>query len=941
MSSGSTAQRLRGALVTLIGSCALLAFTGSAEASTYGVHECTGIAGSGAAPDAQIEGAPSGYIANDACSIGGSNYLQIGSSAGVGAGQSKAWALTAPNGTKINRAQGSFVLQGSANNNGHQPFFFYRGVNQGSDQLSTWSGAGSSAGQFDTDQFAGAVSRVGVGVLCNSGSTCAQKSGIYSRIGNLGLSMADTVAPDAPNVSGPALNGWINGTKQLNYSVSDTGSGVNYGVTFAGGGVVGLNAYCSAQTDAQGIAVKMQPCPATGSGSGPIDTSNALYTQGNNTVLVCAYEYGDNPQAGCKDVTVKVDTIAPSAPNGMAVAGGEDWKRDNGFDLSWTNPAQPHAPIAGAEVRITGPGNYDQTTYYPGANLTSIDDVQVPAKGDYTASVYLKDEAGNEAAANASSVHLRFDNTVPMPKNPNIANGWISRGELAAGYLQGWEPTALNETPPSGIAGYRVVINTNSDTDPCSGAGDPRACAKPITEPGQNNLGRTLHTGALAEGANYVHVVPISGSGMRATDVRHTPLKADFTDPVTQLQGDGEGSWINHDASLTAVATDALSGMQDTSEFPNDDPPATFLQIDGQTVSADAAQVSQALSGEGSHEVKFWARDLAGNTGAPQAKTVKIDKTAPAVAFINSQDPGDPDKLVAPASDALSGVVDGKISYRQDGGDQWKALDTAVRDGDLVARVDSGDLKPGVTYEFRAQASDLAGNTATSTNKQNGDPMKVTGPFRTITSVADLRINGKAKARVKYGKRPKVTGELVGENGQGVANASVDLISSYYDGSKKATDTVTVTTDGQGAFSASLPKGPGREIVADYRGDRRFLGVRSAPAKAAVKSKVTLKVPKVVDSDKGIAFTGKVKAKGAKFGKKGKRLEIQVLVGKKWKTVGKSIRASKKGKFKLSYEFTATYTRSIDYAFRAVVTKERGFPYLPSKSKKRSVTVTP
>jgi hypothetical protein len=101
-----------------------------------------------------------------------------------------------------------------------------------------------------------------------------------------------------------------------------------------------------------------------------------------------------------------------------------------------------------------------------------------------------------------------------------------------------------------------------------------------------------------------------------------------------------------------------------------------------------------------------------------------------------------------------------------------------------------------------------------------------------------------------------------------------------------------------------------------------------------------LKVPKIVDSDKGITFAGKVKAKGARLGK-GKRLEIQVLNGKKWKTVGKSIRTDKKGEFKLSYKFTATYTHSVDYTFRAAVLKERGFPYLPSKSKKRSVTVTP
>ena len=157
----------------------------------------------------------------------------------------------------------------------------------------------------------------------------------------------------------------------------------------------------------------------------------------------------------------------------------------------------------------------------------------------------------------------------------------------------------------------------------------------------------------------------------------------------------------------------------------------------------------------------------------------------------------------------------------------------------------------------------------------------------------------------------------------------------------QATVRIAVTTDGAGGFAARLPKGPGRTVVAVYNGDRRYLGARSAPAKVNVKSKVTLKVPQTVDSDRGIVFAGKVKAKGAKLGRRGKRLEIQVLVGRRWKTVGRSIRTNGKGRFRLPYRFTADYPHAVDYRFRAAVLKERGFPYLPAKSKKRKVTVKP
>ena len=245
---------------------------------------------------------------------------------------------------------------------------------------------------------------------------------------------------------------------------------------------------------------------------------------------------------------------------------------------------------------------------------------------------------------------------------------------MADGYLQRWEDVPRELVPPSGIAGYRVTVNMNSDSDPCSGADDSRACGGPITEIGQDNLSRTLRNGDLLEGANHVHVVPISGAGMRATEVKHTQLKVDLADPSVDLQGDGNGEWINHVASLRAVATDSLSGMANTGEFPGDEAPAVLIEYAGGTDEARNTDTNAyEIGDEGTHQVRYWARDLAGNTNQPETRTVRIDKTDPSVAFTNAQYPADPDKLVAPVSDALSGVVEGRISYRQVGGSGWKA----------------------------------------------------------------------------------------------------------------------------------------------------------------------------------------------------------------------------------------------------------------------------
>ena len=58
--------------------------------------------------------------------------------------------------------------------------------------------------------------------------------------------------------------------------------------------------------------------------------------------------------------------------------------------------------------------------------------------GAYTADVHLVDEAGNQLASNKATADLKFDDTVPVKSEPEKANGWISRAELAGGYEQHW-----------------------------------------------------------------------------------------------------------------------------------------------------------------------------------------------------------------------------------------------------------------------------------------------------------------------------------------------------------------------------------------------------------------------------------------------------------------------------------------------------------------------
>ncbi|MBA2523798.1 MAG: hypothetical protein H0V25_10800, partial [Solirubrobacterales bacterium] len=597
---------------------ALFAFAADAEASTYGVHECTFSGVGGPAPDAVREGTggvgPAGYQQGNSCGSG-LGYLETRSTQPVPAAAYGQWGFKAPSGTRMNRVTGSYSLYGG-NGAGNFPYVQFNG------QIAIGSTAGAS-GPFDTAPY-GPITSLGAGITCTNaagGSNCPARAEVFSSIFNLGFSMEDFVAPNAPVVGGPALEGWINGPRQVNFDVTDVGAGVYTGYTAVNGGIVDLELYCLPSLDNQGSATQLKPCPTNGSGSSDLDVSKDPFHEGENELQVCVAEYGQSDsQWGCKKEPVRLDTVAPI------------------------------------------------------------------------------------------------------------------------------------------------------------------------------------------------------------------------------------------------------------------------------------------------------------------------------VAFSSKQDPQDPDKLIAPFADATSGVDGGSIDYRADGG-EWIPLKTELAGDHLEARIDSEKLSPGVRYDFRATAFDRAGNVTTASLRGDGSQMSVVGPFRTITDVTQFRVNGKSRVNVGYKKGGVITGKLVGRDGSGVGGASVAITETFAPGAKSRVETLSTQSRGDGRFRAVLSPGPSRSVIASYGGDYRYLSSHSGEVKLGVRAKVGLNVRPHVQAGDAVNFTGKLKAKGAKIPNAGKRLEVQVKIGPKWKTVGKSTQTDRKGGYRLHYRFTAAYPEAVRFTFRTVVLRERSWPYLTGFSKKRQVLV--
>jgi hypothetical protein len=153
--------------------------------------------------------------------------------------------------------------------------------------------------------------------------------------------------------------------------------------------------------------------------------------------------------------------------------------------------------------------------------------------------------------------------------------------------------------------------------------------------------------------------------------------------------------WLTTDA---AVSVDAVPLWQQQ------------ISQDGGVTWAPA-DVPAVLTTEGAHEIQYRSIDAAGRTSAPAATTVRIDKTAPAVAAVVPQHAHSTVLDLPAVTDAGSGVAAGAVTL----------------DGVPVTTAVELWRQPAGLHQLTVTATDVAGNATTSTT-----PLEIT------TSLAEL-----------------------------------------------------------------------------------------------------------------------------------------------------------------------------------------------------------
>lgn len=610
--------------------------------------------------------------------------------------------------------------------------------------------------------------------------------------------------------------------------------------------------------------------------------------------------------------------------------GEESWHAEPSFALRWRNPPEPVAAVHYRLLDPTGGVARGETTL--GWAATSIQNLPVPAPpGAYTAEVWLEDANGVEGTA--VSAKLRFDDSRPAHVEPLPVSGWIGRAAFPF-TLRFSHPGGPD--PLSGIRGYAVSIDAADTGSPCAG---PFVCSEAETDLRGGVAADALSIADLPEGANHVHAVAVSGSGMRSASVGSTSLMVDKTDPVTVLSGFSD-AWSNRPLRLTANATDAASGMAAA----GGGGPFTAIQVDGGApILADGASVSTTVIGSGLHLIDYYARDAAGNVAdggstnghpnhPPAFAVLRIDRDAPHIAFANAGDPLDPEQIEAHASDSLAGLDPGRGSIavrRANSGERFVTLPTAPSTKGLRARWDS-DAHPAGEYEFRATAFDLAGNAASTLSRGNGTAMRLRSPLKVATTL----LTDAGRRTVPYGHRAVFSGRLLGGRRAPLPGLPVQVIERFAAGAAQRQRVSTVRTAAGGAFLIRLEPGPSREVIAVAPPTATLRGASSKPLSLAVRGRVQMRVSAPVATVGGppVVFSGKVASSGSPIPPEGKTVQLQFrLPGLPWSEF-RTIRTDPSGRFRYAYRFADDDSRGVRFGFRAFAPAQAGWPFEPAGS---------
>ena len=449
-------------------------------------------------------------------------------------------------------------------------------------------------------------------------------------------------------------------------------------------------------------------------------------------------------------------------------------------------------------------------------------------------------------------------------------------------------------------------------------------------------------------------------SDQAKTWLRNVRLEVvDLVDPEVEVGGSVvSGGWLRGSPNLAVQVSDQGSGLRFIEASVNAGPvmdrrvkcggvvdvPEVAIQLAPCPLGVTAGDVFYTADPpwiDGENLLAVCSSDFAGNRGCVN-KVLRVDNLNPLLGFSSSQDLEDPELIRTIVDEPHSGLASGTILFRPAGTTDWRALPTQKAAGELRARVDSAAEEPG-SYEFMAEATDVAGNSASTTLREDGLPLILQFPLRSgVKLTTRLGPGGAENQVVKYGRSLTSAGRLLSAAGEPLANQPVVVDEYFGDGALIDHRIRTVTTDENGRWESGNPAGPSRRITATYAGDARYLGTSERVGRMSVKTGVRFRVPRDrVREGRKAVFRGRIRHVGARIPDRGKlvQLQYQDADSGRWSTVRNPFYTRADGRYRFAYEFGTHYVSNVGIRFRLRVLPETSWPYRSVKTRARRVVV--
>lgn len=423
-------------------------------------------------------------------------------------------------------------------------------------------------------------------------------------------------------------------------------------------------------------------CGAFATSAGAYWTSSGV---GNGSGLTATMPTATAPTVGVAGTTVNVSFSQLSIvglPIGSLVGGGYEVRRE---------PANGGAAVT--------PGGSCGALLTGGTPSLSCSETNTP-RGDwrYTVRPILHSWTGGTSPASAVALVLPDAPTSPVATLAPAAAinvGWTA-GAGATGYnvYRRTPPAAFNYGAP--VNGATPVASTNyADGSPVSGTAYRYVIRSVVI----GSAGQQIESASSAETAS------VTADGVAPTGVS-------ITNPGTPLAGT---------ITLNGAATDALSGVASVAFQYKTSAGSVWTTACTDLATPFNCSFNTASVADGNYDFRVIATDNAGNTTTSAATTNRlIDNTAPTGVTITAPAAIITGSITINAgtpTDSGSGVQSVAIQRSPAGAGIWTTICT-----DTAAAYSCNFASTGVSdglYDFRALATDNAGNAATSTAVTN------------------------------------------------------------------------------------------------------------------------------------------------------------------------------------------------------------------------------